>query len=394
VSVAATAFARVSVQLALGWLAFQVTGSAFLVGAISAVRMAPQIPLGIPAGMVADWLDRRTLVVCISIGSAAIALGVAGLAAMGLLSVPVILGAALAFGLLDTLRTTATQAYAYDLVQSSQVARGLAVVNLGSQLLGTVGGLVAGFTLQEYGGGATFLVVGAVLALGGLAPAVAAPPARAPASTTDAEPAPARAPFRRQRPSMRAAFMLVVRNRLVAMLAVTIIVTEVLGFSSQTILPTFARDVFMRGAAGLGVMTAARSIGGAVSLVLLSQIGTRERSGMALLGASGVIGLSLVAFALSPGFEVALVWLVLVGAASALSDTLGQVLVQQSVGDRERGAAMGLWVFSIGFAPAGHLTLGAMADAIGAPITLAIFGSLLACGAAALTLYAPLRRVK
>src|SRR5688572_25355046 len=129
VSAAANSFARTAIQLALGWITLQLTGSPFMVGAVSAVRMAPQVPLGIPAGMLADWLDRRTLVVTVTAASTAVALALAWLLGSGLLLLPVVLGAALVVGLLDTLRTTATQAYAYDLVYATQAARGVAFVN-------------------------------------------------------------------------------------------------------------------------------------------------------------------------------------------------------------------------------------------------------------------------
>src|SRR5688572_26261589 len=137
VSAAANAFARTAVQLALGWITLQLTGSPFMVGAVSAVRMAPQVPLGIPAGMLADWLDRRALVVGVTVASTIVAIALAVLLGSGALILPLVFGAALALGLLDTLRTSAAQAYAYDLVPPTQAARGLAFVNLGAQLLGT-----------------------------------------------------------------------------------------------------------------------------------------------------------------------------------------------------------------------------------------------------------------
>jgi MFS family permease len=199
---------------------------------------------------------------------------------------------------------------------------------------------------------------------------------------------------KRQRPSFAAASTLIARNRLVGVLVATIMIAEILGFSSLTLLPTFARDVFGNGAAGLGLMTAARSIGGVVSLLLLARIGVVNRSGTIMLGAASVLGLALLAFAVTPVFELALGWLALVGGACAVLDTLSQMLIQQSVREHERGAAMGLWVFSVGCAPLGHLALGALAAAIGAPLTQALFGASLAAIVGLLALYAPLRSMR
>jgi MFS family permease len=384
VSAAANSFARTAIQLALGWITLQLTGSPFMVGAVSAVRMAPQVPLGIPAGMLADWVDRRRLMIGVTAASTGVVLALAALLGAGMLVLPVVLGAALAVGLLDTVRTSATQAYAYDLAPTAGAARGLAFVNLGAQLLGTLGGLVGGYTLERFGAPATFVVIAGVLAMGAVLPAVAAPVEK------EVEEAPEVRAARR-RPSLREAVGLVLRNRLVAALVGTIIVAEILGFSSNSVMPTFARDVFVVGAAGLGTMMSARSLGGGVGLAVLSRIGTRERSGTVMLGAATVLGVTLLAFALTPRFELALVWLLAMGAASAVLDTLGQALLQQAVPARQRGAAMGTWVFAIGFGPVGHLGVGALAAGMGAPVTLTVCGVALAAFTAAVWRYAPLR---
>ena len=65
------------------------------------------------------------------------------------------------------------------------------------------------------------------------------------------------------------------------------------------------------------------------------------------------------------------------GLCASVMDTLGQTLLQRNADEHERGAAMGLWVFSVGFGPVGHLTLGAAASVFGAPITQAVSGLML-----------------
>ena len=403
VSAAANSFARTAIQLALGWITLQLTGSPFMVGAVSAVRMAPQVPLGIPAGMLADWFDRRTLVVAVTIASTVVALALAWLLGSSLLLLPIVLGAALAVGLLDTLRTTATQAYAYDLAYAAQAARGVAFVNLGTHLLGTLGGLAGGYTLERYGAPATFLLIAAVLAVGAVMPVLAsAAPARLPADHGASPvggdgPVPPVSPVvraTRPRPSFGAALALLLRNPLVAALVLTIVVAEILGFSSTTIMPTFARDVFAVGAAGLGTMTAARSIGGVLGLAVLSRVGTRDRSGAILLSAATALGAALLVFSQAPRFEAGLVCLLAIGAASAVLDTLGQVLLQQAVPEQQRGAAMGTWVVAIGFGPLGHLGIGAVAAAIGAPAALALFGAALTAFSTLAWRHAALRRAR
>ena len=79
------------------------------------------------------------------------------------------------FGVLDTMRTAATQSYAYDLVRTTRATSGMALMNLGTQALSTLGGLVGGYTLEQYGSAATFGVIAIATLVATIAPAIGAP---------------------------------------------------------------------------------------------------------------------------------------------------------------------------------------------------------------------------
>ncbi len=251
-------------------------------------------------------------------------------------------------------------------------------------MLGFVGSITGGLVLEQSGAGISFVLAalmsalaGTILGLGGRRVARAA--------TDDREPP--------EPPSFSRSITLIARNRLVALIAIVVIVGEVFGFSSMTVFPSFARDVLHSDAIGLGALAAARNVGAIVGMLTLARLGLGGRGGRLLLAAAFGLGIGLVGFALSSSFALSLVLLLGVGAAAAALDTLGQSLIQRSVDDNERGSAMGVWFFSIGFGPLGHLGLGAAAATIGAPLALAISGTLLALTAAALSGVRALRRL-
>jgi len=288
------------------------------------------------------------------------------------------------YGVLDTMRAASTQSYAYDLVRTTRATSGMALMNLGVQLLGTVGGLVGGYTLEQFGAATTFGLVACAMLVAALAPALghrAQLDEQVPAACLGEEPRTPTPSVGRTRtgarPDFAGAASLVLRNPVLATLAVGIILAEIFGFATQTLLPTFARDVFDVGASGLGTMLALRSGGGALGLLLLALIGAEGRAGRLFVAGATTFGLTLVLFSLAPGYHEALVLLALSGMCASVMDTLGQTLMQRNAGERERGAAMGLWVVSIGFGPVGHLTLGAGATVFGAPATMTVSGSLL-----------------
>jgi MFS family permease len=172
----------------------------------------------------------------------------------------------------------------------------------------------------------------------------------------------------------------------VALIAAVVVMAEVFGFSSITVFPTFTRDILDSDAAGLGALGTARNIGAIAALLLLARFGlSQSRGGRALVLALSSMGLGLTVFALSSSFALSFAVLIVVGAAMAGSDTLSQSLLQRNVDDAERGSAAGIWFFAIGFGPLGLVGLGAAANALGAPLALAISGVLLLAFAVALS---------
>ena len=381
ISGAATAFGRSITLVAIGWTALLVSDSVFAVGATFAARFVPSLVLGIPLGALVDRFDRRTtLVVANLIGVAPLILA-AAVAGGGLLDLPGLLALSLVLGTLDTVRGTAATAYAFDLAGADGATNAIALGTLGAQLLVSIGSIVGGIALERFGIVTAFEVAAAASALAGVTLVLLG-----------------RHAGRRERvpgqiPDFRRSMTLVARNRVVGLIALTVILGEVLGFSSMTLYPVFARDVLHTDATGLGALSAARSAGAVLGLLLLASLGVGGRGGVLLLMSTLAFGLSLVAFSVSSVMLISVALLVLVGALAASLDTLGQSLIQRGVEGHERGSAMGVWFFAIGFGPIGHLAIGAAAFAVGAPLALAVSGASLALAAVALSSVKAIRRL-
>jgi MFS family permease len=368
--------------VAIGWIALQVSNSSFAVGLTLAARLAPALVLGIPFGALADRVDRRvTLVVVNAIASAGL-VGLAALAWSGRLGLAEMLVASALLGIVDTMRGTAGQTYAFDLAGPSGSTNAIALSNLGAMLFGAAGGIAGGIVLDHVGAPATFLVAASSAAIAGSILLIAG--RRRPVGN----------PARHLALDARTSLTLLVRNRLVALIALVVILGEVLGFSSLTVYPAFARDVLGVDAAGLGAMSAARSVGGVCGSLVLAGAGIRDRGGLLLVMMTTLFGLGLVAFAATTSFVVSLGLLVVIGVAASALDTLGQALLQRNVDDGERGAAMGIWFFAIGFGPIGHLAMGAGAATAGAPLALGISGATLVVAMVGVTFFTTTRTIR
>ncbi len=362
-SVSAVGLGTAVGHVALAWVTLELTNSPFAVGAMLAARLTPLLLLGIPLGSLADRVDRRRLLIVGSLGGCALSMAVAIVAGSGGLSVPVILLVSFAYGTVDTVRTTATQAYVFDVVGAPLATSGIALSNLGTQLASSIGAVAGGIVLASQGVGPTFLIAAAAWAVG-VALLLRSRSSGSAAAT-------------RPTVNLRRTVALFLRSRTIAAIAVLVILAEVFGFSTTALVPTFAKDILLVDAAGLGILMAVRSLGGVVGLAWLASIGARFRAGLLILVVTAGFGLTLVTFAVSQWFLVSVILMFGSGAAAGTLDTLGQTLLQRTVPDHERGAAMGVWVFSIGFGPIGVLALGAAAAAFGAPVVQVVSGSVL-----------------
>ena len=88
-----------------------------------------------------------------------------------------------------------------------------------------------------------------------------------------------------------------------------------------------------------------------------------------------IFGAGLVLFSLSPILGLSLFLLFLTGGGMMVQLALTNTILQTIVDDEMRGRVMSFFAMAfMGTAPVGNLVAGAMADVIGAPLTLVIGG--------------------
>lgn len=354
-------------QVSVGWLIFELTGSELMVGVGAAARMVPFFLFGILSGAITDRWDRRLLLGIGNLGAAIVALVMALLLLLGgLTNVWIVVGLVGALGSMFAFTLTVRQTYTFDIVGSGLSLNGLALGAMAMQGGGIIGSLASGALIEAAGAGWQFVVAGVCYLSAAAATLALNNPGRSLRQTSTSV------------LSNLAGYVSLVRSRrfLLALMLLTA-VTEVLGFTHMTLLPVFAKEVVQVGPTGLGVMTAFRQAGGLLGLWLLAGLGTTRKKGLLMFTTAIGFGGGLMAFSLSGNLFAFLAVLLFVNACAMAVDTLYKTLMQGLVSDEERGRAMGSWVLSIGFAPVGHVGVGALAGVVGAQRALLINGAIL-----------------
>jgi hypothetical protein len=370
-------------QVVLGWVVLELTDSAALVGVAFAVRLVPFLITGLPGGVLADLYDRTWLLQSTGIFMAAATAGLGALVLGRWLGLWPVLLIAFLVGCAHAVNQAARQGRVHDLVGPRRFMSAVAVLGFtmrGAELLGSLG---TGVLIAKLGSGLACFVVAACYLMSAVV-----------LSSSRVIPGPPVEDRETGTPDRRGLFAFMRRDRTVLMLVVLTAGIEVLGFSYLALLPSLARDVLDVGAAGLGAMTASRSLGGMVGIVAFARLGRPSGTGHLFLGTLTVLGAALVLLGLTRALLWVFLLLALLGATTTLSDVFSQSLIQLAVPTTFRGRAGGLWVLAVGSGPIGQMQAGLLASAFGVPKAFILNGgALVLLVVAAMIWFVPVRRL-
>lgn len=371
-------------NVVLGWLTLTLTDSPLMVGVAMGMRMLPLFFVGVPAGALADRVPRHRLLLATGAGQALTAAAIGGLTLLGRVTLAQVLLLTLVAGTLRAVEHAARQSYTHDVVGGAALVHGFAILGVAMRTGWLAGSLGTGAVIAQLGTGYAYLLVAAGFLFGGLALIGASAPAPTP-------PAEAGSLWRSV-----VEFLVAMRtDRSLLILMILTAAAEILGFSHAVLLPSLARDVLKVGPEGLGILNAARSVGGIFGLVIASLRGPVHGGGALFLAVLLTFGVSLMGLAIAPfvvGFAGVVVMVTLVNGVGALADLFAQSLLQLSVPRHLRGRAGGAWVVAIGLAPLGQMQIGALASALGVSVGFGASGLALALLALATALLAPRAR--
>jgi len=351
----------------IGWLAFDASRSPGVVGLVFALRVAPLVLAGVPAGTLSERVGRVRLLQASNAAGAVILLAIAGLSISGHATVAPLLIVTLGLGLADAGRQVSSNNLVFELAGELGPTRAVAVSNVTGALGQIAGSAVTGALLGSAGAAAAAVIVGAAYASSALLMAGVqdrpASPSRDGLSFGSA---------------VRDGIALLRRVEAIGLLIAVAVVVEMLAFSSIALDPVFAGQVFVAGPTGLGLILAARAVGRLAGAGTLAALRPRQVVGRRLAIAVFGFGLALLLYSRAPGLGIGLPLMFVAGAAGAVFDALVLTAVQASAEDASRGRAAGLWVFMTGFQPLGLVEVGLVAQVAGARAAQGINGAVVA----------------
>jgi MFS family permease len=361
-------------QVALTWLVYRLTNSAFLLGVVGFASQIPAFLLSPLAGVIADRMNKHRIVIATQILSMAQAAVLTILTLTGNISVWYIIPLSVVLGLANAFDIPTRQAFLVEMIENKEdlgnaIALNSSMFN-GARLIGPS---IAGLVIAMFGEGICFLLN----ALSYIAVIAALMKLKIrPKIKHDDEPGRI---MERLKEGFRYAYGFPPIRSILMLLALV----SVMGMPFTVLTPIFAKDILHGGPRTLGFLVGATGLGAlSGALILASRRSVRGLSSWIPIAAA-TFGVGLVAFSLSRTVWLSVILLFIVGFGMMVQMASSNTILQTISEDDKRGRVMSFYTMSfMGMVPFGSLLAGTLAGTIGAPITLLLSG--IACILAAI----------
>ncbi|MPZ16622.1 MAG: MFS transporter [Luteitalea sp.] len=358
-------------MVAQAWLVYRLTGSSVQLGLIGFAGQIPVFVFAPLGGAVADRLSRHRVVIAAQATMMALALLLGTLTLLDVVRLSHLYILATLLGVANAFDMPARQAFVFEMVGRADLQNAIALNSSMVNAARVAGPAIAGVTVAVVGEGWCFLINGlsyiAVIA-GLLAMRVASRPhvhASVPAWASILE-----------------GLGFVARTEPVRALLLLLGLVSLMGVPYTVLMPIFADQMLGGGVWGYGTLLASAGVGALAGAVTLTMRRDLKGLGKWVAIACASFGGGLVLFSLSRDFWLSALILLPTGYFMMFQMAASNTLIQSMVPDALRGRVMSVYsMMFMGMAPFGALLAGALADAIGPPLTVAIGGAACVGGA-------------
>lgn len=359
-------------QIGLVWWAMEQGGSLAAVSGALVATSIPFVVVGLFAGVLADKLDRRALMVACEGGNGLLVLALAYLAWTSQLTLPLLMVGTALVSTLAAVFSPAAMAAIPDLVDEPDLIRANSLQEMTAQGALVFGPAIGGALLAMLGTPAAFLATAVTYGLSSLC-MLAIRLHRRPAAALESG---------AEKPSawteLVGGFAVLKEQPAIATLLALFAVANFLLVPVTVFLPYYAKDVFAVGAGGLGILEGSIGVGMILGAIALMRVGAVRKRRLAIQSGLAVPGLALLVMGTWVSYPLFIGALVVLGIALSVMNVVSMTYFQENVPPERLGRFMGLLMtlimalMPLSYGAAGFATMGVPAGAI-----MAVGGSLL-----------------
>jgi MFS family permease len=360
-------------RVAQAWLAYRLTHSSLYLAYLTFASSAPAFLLTPIAGVIADRVDRRRMLIWAQSFAMLQAVILAAATLSGTITANRLLFLSLVLGIVNAFENPARQSFYSEMVEPDELSNAIALNASMVNAARVIGPAVAGALVALWGEGLCF-AINAVSFLAVLAAL----------AMMKMKPLPHAGNRQRSSQLLRDGFGFIRRTPVLRAMLLNFGIFNLAGSPYLTLLPILAAERLLTGPAGLGWLVSASGAGAIASSLVLASRSTTHGLPAASFVASAVAGLALVVLGLSRSFPMSLMMMLLIGAGYSTTLASTQTMMQTWVHEEMRGRVMSFYsLVFLGVPPIGSLIAGIAAERFHATATLAMGGLLCVLGAVA-----------
>ena len=352
-------------MIALSWLVYRMTNSAFMLGVVGFAGQIPPLIVAPLSGVLADRWNRHRAVIIIQVCAMIQATVLATLTVLDVITIWEIIALSVCLGVINAFDIPVRQSFLVEMVETKEDLANAIALNSslfnGARLVGPA---IAGAMIAAVGEAVCF-VVNAVTFIPVIAALLAMRIAPRP------EQPPPRSVMEGLNEGFRYAFGFEPIRDVLLLLALV----SLLGFGYTILMPVYAHTVLHGDSNTFGFLMGAVGIGALLGALFLASRRTVVGLGKWIARATGLFAAGLVFFSLVHVFWLSLLVLVVVGFGMMVQMASSNTIIQTIVEDDKRGRVMSLYTMAFrGMMPFGSLIMGSLASKVGVPATLFVGG--------------------
>jgi len=352
-------------RIAMSWLVYRLTNSAFLLGIVGFASQFPTFLFAPFAGVLADRLNRRQVLLVTQTLSMFQAFTLAYLVIINEVTIwhIIILGTLL--GIINAFDTPVRQSFTIDIVEHKEDLKSAIVLN--SSLVNSarlLGPSIAGLLISFIGEGMCFLVNGVSY--------IAVIMALLAMNIT-----PKTIPNKKQNLwlDFREGSSYTFHSVPICTILLLLALVSLMGMPYTVLMPIFATDILHGGAHTLGFLMASIGIGALTGALFLGSRANIDKLEQCIFVSAGIFGLGLIAFSLTHTLALSIPALMITGFGMMVQMAASNTMLQSIVADDMRGRVMSFYTMSfMGMVPFGSLLAGSLANTFGTVNTIIIGG--------------------
>jgi MFS family permease len=354
------------VTMAQGWLIVdKLGGSTTDIGILGGATAIPTILVSLFGGVLADRVDRRMLIMAVSIASTALLMLLAVLDATGVVQIWHVVAIASAQGLVMGFDGPVRSSYFPLLIERKRMSSAVVLGTVMWQFSRLVTPIIGGI-LITFGGTQTVFFVGvlgwASMLVVMISLRVSSPPVEKSRNVLG--------------DIVEGVKFILSRRDFVLLIGLTYS-THFFGMQYIQLMPFFAKR-FEREADGFGIMLSTLGLGALAGTFTVGRIRAHPRVGYFMLGGTITFTAAVVSFAFSPSFYIALGFLFVGGLANTIFFVMAMTALQLRVPEGMRGRVMGIYTITFSFIPLGGVMGGYVASVYDERVAVAVGSAILA----------------